>query len=78
MDTLKLLAMLCLMNLTSTIALAANEEITLGPAMISMDLGRIGFHTVEKGDIISMDHKKVDFRYEIIPANIKIEGTWTN
>jgi hypothetical protein len=64
-----------MIGIASPIAFAANETITLGPTAISVDLGTIGSYNIEKGDAISMDHKKVGFLYEIIPANIEIEGT---
>lgn len=75
MTILKLLAAICLIGMTSLTALAANETIALGPAIISLDLGGIGTYTVEKGDVVSTDHEKPRFQYEIAPANIKIDGT---
>jgi len=72
---LKLFAVICLMGMTSAAALAADETITLGPARISLDVGSIGSYVVEKGDVVSMDHEKPRFQYEIAPANIKIDDT---
>ncbi len=69
---LKLFAMFCLTCMTSAAALAADETITLGPGRISLDVGSIGSYVVEKGDVVSMDHEKPRFQYEIAPANIKI------
>jgi len=72
---LKLLAVFCLIGMTFVTALAKDETITLGSASISLDLGSIGSYAVEKGDVVSMDHKKPRFQYEIAPASIKIDGT---
>ena len=68
MKILKLLAVFCLIGTTFVTALAADETITLGTASISLDLGNIGSYTVEKGGVVSMDHKKPRFQYEIAPA----------
>jgi len=70
MNILRLFIALCLMSLASTVALAASETINFGPASISLDLESIGSYTVEKGAPSSMDHKRPDFLYEIIPASI--------
>lgn len=69
---LKLLIALCLIGLTSSIALAATETIDLGPAKVSLDLGGIGSYKVEKEDPISEDHKYegYSFTYEFFPASI--------
>ncbi|VVB69066.1 Uncharacterised protein [uncultured archaeon] len=72
---LKLFAVICLMSMTSATVLAADETITLGPASISLDLGNIGFYVVEKGDVVSMDHERPRFQYEIASANIKIDAS---
>jgi len=57
------------------IALANGETIELGPAQISMDLSLLGSYSIEKGDASTLDHKKPDFRYEIFPASINVDGT---
>ncbi len=75
MKILKLLAVFCLIGMTFVTALAKDETITLGSASISLDLGSIGSYAVEKGDVVSMDHKKPRFQYEIAPASIKVDGT---
>ncbi len=46
----KLIAALCLISLILAIAPAAGETVDLGPAKISMDLGSMGSHTIEKGN----------------------------
>jgi hypothetical protein len=69
---LKLFAIFCLISMTSATALAADDAITLGPVSISLDLGGVGSYAVEKGDVVSMDHEKPRFQYEIVPASIKI------
>jgi hypothetical protein len=74
METMRLLAAFCLISMTAG-SLANGETIELGPAQISMDQSPLGSYTIEKGDVSSMDHKKPDFRYEIFPARINVDGT---
>jgi hypothetical protein len=74
MKTMRLLAAFCLISMTVA-SLANGETIELGPAQISMDQSLLGSYSVEKGDVSSMDHKKPDFRYEIFPARINVDGT---
>jgi hypothetical protein len=72
---MKLIMALCLISITSAITTATGETMNIGPANISLDLGILGSYYVEKGDPTSEDHKKPDFQYEIIPINIKVDGT---
>jgi hypothetical protein len=71
---LNLIALVCLIGMTCATALAADETITLGSTSISLDLGGIGSYAVEKGDVVSTDHDKPRFQYEIAPATVKIDG----
>lgn len=75
MKTMRLLAAFCLVSMTMAIALANDETIELGPAQISIDLSLLGSYSIEKGDASTLDHKKPDFRYEIVPASINVDGT---
>jgi hypothetical protein len=75
MNMMRLIVALCLISMTSAIAIATDETITLGSTSISLDLGTLGSYYVEKGNPSSEDHKKPDFQYEIIPASIRIDGT---
>lgn len=70
---LKLFAALCLISLTSAVALAASETVGLGPAKVSLDLSSIGSYKVEKEDVVSEDHKyeNYEFNYKFFPASIK-------
>lgn len=75
MKTMRLLAAFCLVSMTMAIALANVETIDLGPAQITMDQSLLGSSSIEKGDASTFDHKKPDFRYEIFPARINVDGT---
>jgi hypothetical protein len=72
---MRLIAALCLISMTSAIAFASGETISLGPTSISLDLEILGSYYVEIGDPYSEEHKKPDFQYEITPASIKVDGT---
>ena len=75
MKMMRLIAALCLISMTSAIAIATGETINLGPTSISLDLETLGSYYVEKGDPSSEEHKEPDFQYEITPASIKVDGT---
>jgi len=74
MKTMRMLAAFCLVSMTMAIALANAETMELGPAQITMDLSLLGSYSIEKGDVSTLDHKKPDFRYEIFPASINVDG----
>jgi len=73
MKTWILICISCLVGMT--MGIAAGESVDLGPATISLDLGSIGQYAVEKGDSVTMDHKKPRFEYEISSATVSAEGT---
>jgi hypothetical protein len=75
MTILKLIALFCLIGMTSATVLAANETVNLGPVNIYLDLEGVGPHVVEKEETTIENHKEPKFQYEIIPANIIINGT---
>ncbi len=79
MKTLNLLVALCLMGLTTTIALASSETVDVGPAKVSLDLAIAGSYTVEKGESSELEHNHdpeiPDFQYSICPATVSFEGT---
>lgn len=70
-----LIAVLCLMGMNWAVAIAASEIIELGPARFSLELGNLGYFTVEEGDAYSMVHKKPDFLYNITSSRIIVNGT---
>ncbi len=72
----RLLTAICLIGITSVIAIANGETIELGPASLSMDLESLGFYSIEMGAVTSTEHKDPDFVYEIIPASIQVGETY--
>lgn len=71
----RLLTAICLIGITSAIAIANGETIELGPASVSLDLESLGFYSIETGAVTSTEHKDPDFVYEIIPAKIQVGET---
>lgn len=73
----KLLTALCLIGLTSSIALAADETVDLGPAKISMNLQGIGSYKIEKETPASLNYNYGGntFTYQLFPLNIAANNT---
>lgn len=77
MNMLKLLTALCLIGSTCAIALAANETMELGPAMVSMDLQGMGPYQVAKDSPVSLNHNfgGYVFSYEVFSATIEFNNS---
>jgi hypothetical protein len=79
MNMRNLLVVLCLMGLTTTVALASNENVLLGPANVSLNLSLAGAYVLEKGESMESTHdydpENTDFQYSIYPATATYEGT---
>lgn len=73
----KLLTALCLIGLTSSIALAADETVDLGTTKVSMDLLSIGPYNVEKDNPSSSNHNYggYSFTYQLSSATITASNT---
>ena len=69
-----IIVMFGLIGLISAMGVAAGEDIDMGSATISLDLGSVGSHEVTKGESYSMDHKKIRFEYDVASASVNVEG----
>jgi hypothetical protein len=79
MNMRMLLSAICLMFLTANISLASSDEISLGPASVSLDLSTAGSYSIEIGDSIESEHdydrNAPGFQYSIYPASVTYEGS---
>ena len=79
MNMSRLLVAICLMCMATTIALASNDAVDLGPASVSLDLSVGGSYSIAKGESTELEHDydkmTSEFQYSIYPATVTYDGT---